>query len=234
LLSSLPTTTSIQKRARKSIAPIRPPIVPPPSTNSSIDKTVCHLCGYLGRTKSISIDKNGYNFLRHLPPAPGALSVNNNTHYIRACHLCVLLLDKQRELNRTSTNFFFKGFFRSIGSCHNNIEISNSTDKQEQAPKNTPTSSSSPQTVTTEVDQSRSMPPPLRKTSPSTTTNLISDELSSLDSIHSRFLSDYTSLISSSKTNPYDSCQLCLSIKPHGTLYSISKSQFEFLSSSQN
>jgi len=61
--------------------------------------------------------------------------------------------------------------------------------------------------------------------------------MSSLDSfltsIRSRFLSDYTSLISSSKTNSYDSCQLCLSIKPHGTLYSISKSQFEFLSSSQ-
>jgi len=162
----MPITTSIQKRARKSIAPIHPPIVPPPSTNSSIDKTVCHLCGYLGRTKSVSIDKNGYNFLRHLPPAPGALSVNNNTHNVRACHLCVLLLDKQRELNRSSTNFFFKGFFRSTGSCHTNIEISNSTDKQEQSLEITPPSSSSQ----SEIDQStRSMPPPLRKTSPSTT-----------------------------------------------------------------
>jgi len=61
--------------------------------------------------------------------------------------------------------------------------------------------------------------------------------MSSLDSfltsIRSRFSSDYTSLISSLKINSYDSCQLCLSIKPHGTLYSISKTQFEFLSSTQ-
>jgi hypothetical protein len=102
------------------------------------------------------------------------------------------------------------------------------------------------------------MPPPLRKTIPSinpyvfsslhqgssfslssSPLNLqISDELSSFDSfltsIRSRFLSDYTSLISStSKTNSYDSCQLCRSIKPHGTLYSLSKSQFDFFSSSQ-
>jgi hypothetical protein len=88
------------------------------------------------------------------------------------------------------------------------------------------------------------MPPPLRKTTSSTTNSQsmsldyqISDEMSSLDtfltSIRSRFLSDYTSLISSSKINSYDSCHLCLSIKPHGTLYSISKSQFEFLSSTQ-
>jgi hypothetical protein len=88
------------------------------------------------------------------------------------------------------------------------------------------------------------MSPPLRKTSPSRNPYVfssfnekssfssfsssldlqISDELSSFDSflicIRSRFLSDYTSLISStSKTNSYDSCQLCLPIKPHGTLY---------------
>jgi hypothetical protein len=88
-----------------------------------MDGTVCHLCGYLGRTKTISIEKNDYNFLRYLPPAPGALPINDNTHHVRACHLCVLLLDKQRELNHTSTNFFFKGFFRSTGSCHTNIGI---------------------------------------------------------------------------------------------------------------
>jgi hypothetical protein len=61
--------------------------------------------------------------------------------------------------------------------------------------------------------------------------------MSSLDSfitsIRSRFLSDYTSLISSLKPNSYDSCQLCSSIKPHGTLYSILKIQFDFLSSTQ-
>jgi hypothetical protein len=84
------------------------------------------------------VEKNGYHFLRHLPPAPGAPSLEKNTHHVRACHLCILLLDKQRELNHTSTNFFFKGFFRSTGSCHTNIgiaskAISNSTDEQEQA-----------------------------------------------------------------------------------------------------
>ncbi|CAF3604360.1 unnamed protein product [Rotaria sp. Silwood2] len=61
--------------------------------------------------------------------------------------------------------------------------------------------------------------------------------MSSLDSyltsIRSRFLSDYASLISSTKQNPYDSCHLCLSIKPHGTLYTIFKSQFEFLTLTQ-
>ena len=102
------------------------------------------------------------------------------------------------------------------------------------------------------------MPPPLRKTSPSTNPYVfssfnqrpslssssspldvqISDELSSFDSyltsIRSRFLSDYTSLISSaSKINSYDSCQLCQSIKPHGTLYTLSKSQFDFFPSPQ-
>lgn len=86
------------------------------------------------------------------------------------------------------------------------------------------------------------MPPPLRKTSPTTTNSnpldfQITDELSSLDSfitsIRSRFLSDYTTLTSSSKTKSYDSCQLCFSLKPSNTLYSISKSQFDFLSSSQ-
>lgn len=54
-----------------------------------------------------------------------------------------------------------------------------------------------------------------------------------LTSIRARFLSDYTSLISSSKENSYDSCQLCLSVKPHGTLYTICKTQYEFLSSPQ-
>jgi hypothetical protein len=106
-------------------------------------------------------------------------------------------------------------------------------------------SSLTPQPIITETDEStphpsRSMPPPLRKTTSSTTNShdlQITDEMSSLDtflsSIRSRFLSDYTSLISSSKINSYDSCHLCLSIKPHGTLYSISKSQYEFLSSTQ-
>jgi hypothetical protein len=54
-----------------------------------------------------------------------------------------------------------------------------------------------------------------------------------LTTTRSRFLSDYASLISSSNINSYDSCQLCLSIKPHGTLYSLLKQQFEFFSSSQ-
>ena len=124
---------SIKKRARKSIAPKRPQIVLPPSKNASIARTVCHLCGCLGRTRSLSIEKHGYSFLRHLPPAPGALSVDDNTHHVPACYLCALLLDKQRELNHTTSNFFFKGFFRSTGSCqiHNTLplkSIPNSTD----------------------------------------------------------------------------------------------------------
>ncbi|CAF1188494.1 unnamed protein product [Rotaria sordida] len=183
----MPTTTSIQKRARKSIAPIRPQIVPQSSssTNTSIDGTVCHLCGYLGRTRLISIEKNGYSFLRNLPPAPGALPINDSTHHVRACYLCALLLDKQRELNHTTNNFFFKGFFRSTGSCHTNIGlstkiISNSIDEKEQSLdkessiEETPSSSSSQSIAIIETDksieqQSRSIPPPLRKTT--TTTN---------------------------------------------------------------
>ncbi|CAF0942422.1 unnamed protein product [Rotaria sordida] len=255
----MPTTTSIQKRARKSIAPIRPQIVPQSSssTNTSIDGTVCHLCGYLGRTRLISIEKNGYSFLRNLPPAPGALSINDSTHHVRACYLCALLLDKQRELNHTTNNFFFKGFFRSTGSCHTNIGlstkiISNSIDEKEQSLdkessiEETPSSSSSQSIAIIETDksieqQSRSIPPPLRKTTTTTNNNSLDfhifDEMSSLDSylttIRTRFLSDYTSLISSTKQNAYDSCHLCLSIKPHGTLYTIFKNQFEFLLSTQ-
>ncbi len=156
-------------------------MVPPSSTNSSIDRTVCHLCGYQGRTKSISIEKNGYSFLRHLPPAPGALPVNHNTHYVRACHLCVLLLDKQRELNHTSTKFFFKGFFRSIDSCHTNIGLASKIiDEEEPSPGKRKISmytsihlsiqiishESSPQPSATET--ARSMPPPSRKTNLST------------------------------------------------------------------
>ncbi|CAF3202606.1 unnamed protein product [Rotaria sp. Silwood2] len=179
----MPTTSSSQKRARKSIAPTRPQIVPPPSTNTPIDGTVCHLCGYLGRTRLMSIEKNGYSFLRNLPPAPGALPVNDNTRHVRACHLCALLLDKQRELNHTTNNFFFKGFFRSTGSCHTNIGLStkiilNPTDEKEQSLdkessiEETP-SSSTPQSIVIETDksteqQSRSIPPPLRKTTIST------------------------------------------------------------------
>ena len=55
-----------------------------------------------------------------------------------------------------------------------------------------------------------------------------------LTSIRSRFLSEYTSLISKSKMiTSYDTCRLCLSIKPRGTLYTILKTQFEFLSSTK-
>lgn len=105
-------------------------------------------------------------------------------------------------------------------------------------------SSSSPQTIIISDQQSRSIPPPLRKTShiiPTTDSisfdDQLSDELSSLDSfitsIRSRFLSNYTNLSSSIKPKSYESCQLCLSIKPIGTLYSILKTQFDFLSSTQ-
>ncbi|CAF1035206.1 unnamed protein product [Adineta steineri] len=248
----MPITSNIQKRARKSIAPVRPQIVPPPSINASVDGTVCHLCGYLGRTRSLSIEKNGYSFLRHLPPAPGASPINDNTHHIRACHLCGLLLDKQRELSHHSNNFFFKGFFRSTGSCHINNELSskvvlNTTDEPQQSSDKEVTSSSpTPKLPIPETDESiqqssRLAPPPLRKTTASTSTFPVdlrlTDELSSLDSflttIRSRFLSDYTSLISSSKQTSYNSCHLCLSLKPHGTLYTISQSQFEFLSSTE-
>ena len=56
-----------------------------------------------------------------------------------------------------------------------------------------------------------------------------------LTSIRSSFLSNYTSLISStsSKIHSYDSCQLCSSIKPHGTLYLLLQSQFDFLPSTE-
>lgn len=178
------------------------------STNLSNHRTVCHLCGHLGQTKFLSIDKNGYEFLRHLPPAPGALPIDDHTSNVRACHLCILLLDKQKELNHTTKSFFFKGFFRSTGSCH--------TD----SPEEQDISSAEP-------IQNRSLPPPLR----------ITNELSSLDSFlkstRSHFQSEYTSLLSSSKILSYDSCQLCSSIKPRGTLYSLSKKQYEFLHSSQ-
>ncbi|UJR21613.1 hypothetical protein I4U23_024695 [Adineta vaga] len=252
----MPITANIQKRARKSIGSIRPSIVPPVTTNTSVDGTVCHLCGYLGRTRSLSIDKHGYSFLRYLPPAPGAALVNDNTHFIRACHLCGLLLDKQRELHHTSNNFFFKGFFRSTGSCYNNNEWStkislNSTKEQEklivkEISKEVVRSSVSPQLMMTKTNEPtqqslQTAPPPLRKTT-STRSNFsvdlhLSDEISSLDSylasIHSRFLVDYTSLISSSKQKTYNSCHLCLSIKPHDTLYTIFKTEFDFLSSPQ-
>lgn len=213
------------------------------------------MCGYLGQTKFLSIEKNGYQFLRSLPPAPGALPINNHTQHVRACHLCILLLEKQKELNHTSNNFFFKGFFRAIGSCHTNINLGiktvlNSPEEPERRSSKEirPLSASPSPTpqlpIITESDQSqsRTLPPPLRKTTPSTFSFNSSDlhitsELSSLDSflksIRSRFLSDYTSLLSSSKLSSYDSCQFCSSIKPHGTLYSISKTQYEFLSSSQ-
>ena len=126
---------------------------------------MCHLCGYLGRTKSISIEKNGYPFLRHLPPASGALPVNQQTHYVRACHLCVLLLDKQRELNHTSTNFFFKGFFRSTGATSKSIP--NSIDEEEPPLLEiTATETISRPMITEPSPSSRSNPPPLRRTSP--------------------------------------------------------------------
>ncbi|CAF1544222.1 unnamed protein product [Rotaria magnacalcarata] len=249
---TMPTTSSIQKRARKSIAPTRPPIVPPPSSTGSIDDTVCHLCGYLGRTRSISTEKNGYSFLRHLPPAPGALPVTDNTQHVRACHLCALLLDKQRELNHTTNNFFFKGFFRSTGSCHTNIGLSskivlNPIEEKEQSMDKEPhveevSESSSSQSMAIETDKSiqrsRTVPPPLRRTTTSIINNSLNchilDGMSSLDSyltsVRARFLSDYASVESSSKQKSYDSCHLCLSIKPHSTLYTISKTEFEFLS----
>lgn len=99
---------------------------------------MCHLCGYVGQTRPLSIMKNGYGFLRHLPPAPGALPINDNTQYIRACYLCALLLDKQRELNHTTNTFFFKGFFRSTGSSHMNVGSSSKivsipTDEREES-----------------------------------------------------------------------------------------------------
>lgn len=56
---------------------------------------------------------------------------------------------------------------------------------------------------------------------------------SSSTSIRTCFLSDYTSLISSSKQPFYSSCHLCLSVKPHGTFYTLSKTQFDFLPSDQ-
>lgn len=85
--------------------------------NSKISKTkeetcFCHLCGSLSQTKQLSIDQNGYPFLKRLPPAPGALPIHQGTTHVDACYLCSLLLDKQRELNNNSANFFFKGFFR--------------------------------------------------------------------------------------------------------------------------
>lgn len=48
--------------------------------------------------------------------------------------------------------------------------------------------------------------------------------------MRSHFLSDYTALISPSHCNSYTACQLCLSIKPHDTLYRILKSEYHFLS----
>ncbi|CAF0721469.1 unnamed protein product [Adineta ricciae] len=254
----MPITANIQKRARKSVAPIRPQINPPPSTNSSTDGTVCHLCGYLGRTRLLSIEKHGYSFLRHLPPASGALFVNENTQHVRACHLCSLLLDKQRELNHTSNNFFFKGFFRSAGSCHNNDDLpvkrsSNSTNEQEQ-PNETEISkeitplSDNPLLITTKTNVSmqqsgRTAPPPLRKAASTVISTDLFTDLSSTDdiraldsclsSIHSRFLSDYTSIVSSSNQAFYKSCRLCLSVKPHGTFFTIFKNQFNFLSAPQ-
>jgi hypothetical protein len=65
----------------------------------------------------------------------------------------------------------------------------------------------------------------------------LANDISTLDtcltSIRSRFLSDYTSLLSSSNTIGYDTCQLCSSIKPHGTLFSLLQSQFDFLTRTQ-
>lgn len=77
-----------------------------------VDEGICHLCGYKGQTKLLSIERTGYHFLLSLPPASGALPVTDHTTDVHACHLCFLILDKQKELNQESKSFFFKGFFR--------------------------------------------------------------------------------------------------------------------------
>ncbi len=66
---------------------------------------------------------------------------------------------------------------------------------------------------------------------PSSLNTSLSSLDSSIASIRTRFLADYTALMSSS--NVFDSCALCSSIKPHGTLDTIRQSQFPFLSSQQ-